>query len=149
LRVLTRRFTSNYQESSDLVQDTILRALTYQDKFRDDINLKGWLFTIMRNTFINNYRKKRRFRTKEDHSNELSLLRIQDVHTFNIPDASIEYSDILAMVHSLKPGVGAPLKMFMRGFKYYEIAEHFGMPLGTVKNRIFQARQEVQKHLDA
>lgn len=57
LRGFTYRFTRNAEESQDLVQDTVLRALIYQDKFRDNTNLKGWLFTIMRNTFINHYRK--------------------------------------------------------------------------------------------
>ncbi|MFN8692627.1 MAG: sigma-70 family RNA polymerase sigma factor, partial [Cyclobacteriaceae bacterium] len=57
LRLFTRRFTTDREESLDLVQDTILKALTYRDKFREDTNLKGWLFTIMRNTYINNYRK--------------------------------------------------------------------------------------------
>ena len=60
LRTFTHRFTHNREESQDLVQDTILKALTYRDKFKDDTNLKGWLFTIMRNTFINNYRRNQR-----------------------------------------------------------------------------------------
>ena len=63
LRAFTYRFTSNREESQDLVQDTILKALTYRDKFREDTNLKGWLFTIMRNTYINNYRKTQREKT--------------------------------------------------------------------------------------
>ena len=57
LRGFTHRFTRDREESLDLVQDTILKALTYRNKFREDTNLKGWLFTIMRNTYINNYRK--------------------------------------------------------------------------------------------
>ena len=54
LEMFTRRFTKNQEESEDLIQDTVLKALTYRDKFRQNTNLKGWLYTIMRNTFINN-----------------------------------------------------------------------------------------------
>ena len=65
LKSFTHRFTYNKEESQDLVQDTLLRALTYRDKFRKDTNLKGWLFTIMRNTYINNYRKAQREKTSD------------------------------------------------------------------------------------
>jgi RNA polymerase sigma-70 factor (ECF subfamily) len=60
LRAFTRRFTTDHDESLDLVQETLLKALRYRDKFREGTNLKGWLFTIMRNTFINEYRKEKK-----------------------------------------------------------------------------------------
>ena len=74
LYTFTRRFTRDRDESLDLVQDTILKALTYQNKFKNDTNLKGWLFTIMRNTFINNYRKNQRGKTSNDTSKDLFYL---------------------------------------------------------------------------
>lgn len=89
LRTFTRRFTNDREESQDLVQDTILKALTYRDKFRDDTNLKGWLFTIMRNTFINNYRKNQRDKTSNDTTKELYFLNVEDTHTFNRPQESM------------------------------------------------------------
>src|SRR5690242_5675627 len=84
----TKRFTSNNDESLDLVQDTLLRALTYRDKFKEDTNLRGWLFTIMRNTFINQYRKNKRAKTSRDSTKELYFLNVEDTHTFNKPDSN-------------------------------------------------------------
>jgi RNA polymerase sigma factor (sigma-70 family) len=147
LRMFTRRFTNNREESLDLVQDTILKALLYRDKFREDTNLKGWLFTIMRNTFINNYRKTQRERTSTDSTKELYFLNVEDMHTFNRPGSSFEYEDIWKNVHEIREELLTPFKMHDSGYKYHEIAQHLGIPIGTVKNRIFHARKEIQKKL--
>ena len=142
-----RRFTFNRDESLDLVQDTILRALTYKHKFRDDTNLKGWLFTIMRNTFINNYRKNRLARTSNDSTKDLHFLNVEDTHTFNGPATRFEYNDILCQVNSLRDDLLIPFQMYTSGYKYQEIAEQQNIPIGTVKNRIFNARKAIQKKL--
>ncbi len=147
LRGFTRRFTNDKDEALDLVQDTILKALMYRDKFRADTNLKGWLFTIMRNTFINNYRKHQRERTSTDTTKELFYLNVEDTHTFNRPASSFEYEDIWKNVHEIREELLTPFKMHNSGYKYHEIAEHLGIPIGTVKNRIFHARKEIQKKL--
>ena len=147
LRGFTRRFTTDRDESLDLVQDTILKALMYRDKFREDTNLKGWLFTIMRNTFINNYRKQQRTHTLHDSTKESYFLNKSDNHTFNGPDTLFEYNDIWKHVDSLPDELLIPFKMHTSGYKYHEIAEHQKIPIGTVKNRIFHARKEIQKKL--
>lgn len=147
LHSFTRRFTRDREESLDLVQDTILKALTYRDKFRDDTNLKGWLFTIMRNTFINNYRKNQRARTTNDSSKDLYYLNVEEEHTFNRPQESMEFKEIWRNMNSIKDEFMIPFKMHTTGYKYHEIAEHLGLPIGTVKNRIFHARKEIQKKL--
>lgn len=147
LELFTRRFTSDQIESEDLVQDTVLKALTYKDKFRQNTNLKGWLFTIMRNTFINKYRKARRIKTATDDTPELFYLNVADEYTFHTPDGSFEYKDILKSINEIKEDLLTPFKMHTEGFKYYEIAEELQIPIGTVKNRIFHARKEIQKKL--
>lgn len=147
LRSFTYRFTHNKEESQDLVQDTLLKALTYREKFRDDTNLKGWLFTIMRNTFINNYRKTQRSRTLNDTTKELYFLNVEDTHTFNRPQESMEFKEVWRNVNSMKDDLLIPFKMHATGYKYHEIADHLGIPIGTVKNRIFHARKEIQKKL--
>jgi RNA polymerase sigma-70 factor (ECF subfamily) len=147
LRTLTRRFTTDRDESLDLVQDTILKALTYRDKFRDDTNLKGWLFTIMRNTFINNYRKNQRAKTSHDDTKELYFLNVEDTHTFNKPEGSVEFKEVWRNVNELRDELLIPFKMHTTGYKYHEIAQHLNIPIGTVKNRIFHARKEIQKKL--
>jgi RNA polymerase sigma-70 factor (ECF subfamily) len=147
LRSFTRRFTTDRDESLDLVQDTILKALTYRDKFRDDTNLTGWLFTIMRNTYINNYRKNQRAKTSRDDTKELYFLNVEDTHTFNKPESSAEFKEVWRHVNELRDELLIPFKMHTTGYKYHEIAEHLKLPIGTVKNRIFHARKEMQKKL--
>ena len=147
LRAFTRRFTHDRDESLDLVQDTILKALTYRDKFREDTNLKGWLFTIMRNTFINNYRKNQRARTSRDTTKDLFFLNVEEAHTFNRPQESMEFKEIWRNVNNLRDELLIPFKMHTSGYKYHEIAEQLDIPIGTVKNRIFHARKEIQKNL--
>lgn len=147
LRGFTHRFTRDREESLDLVQDTILKALTYRNKFREDTNLKGWLFTIMRNTYINNYRKTKRERTSTDNTKELYHLNVEDKHTFSRPEGSVEFKEVWRNVNDVKDELLIPFKMHTTGYKYHEIAEHLNLPIGTVKNRIFHARKEIQKKL--
>ncbi|MBK5277355.1 MAG: RNA polymerase sigma factor [Bacteroidia bacterium] len=147
LRTFTKKFTRDREESQDLVQDTILKALTYRDKFRADTNLKGWLFTIMRNTFINNYRKNQRAKTSHDTTKELYILNVEDTHTFNRPQESMEFKEVWRNVNDMKDELLKPFKMHATGYKYHEIAKELNLPIGTVKNRIFHARKEIQKKL--
>lgn len=147
LKLFTQRFTRDREESQDLVQDTVMKALMYKDKFREQTNLKGWLFTIMRNTFINNYRKNQRAKTSHDDTKELYYLNVEDTHTFNLPDTRFEYKDIWKHIEELKDEFLVPFKMHTSGYKYHEIAEYLDIPIGTVKNRIFHARKEIQKKL--
>ena len=144
---LTRHFTHDRDESSDLVQETMLKALLYKGSFRENTNLKAWLFTIMKNTFINSYRKNKRIKSFCDNSKELYFLNVADNHTFSAPDRGYEYNDLWKNVHELRDELLTPFKLHTSGYKYHEIAEHLGIPIGTVKNRIFQARKEIQAKL--
>jgi RNA polymerase sigma factor (sigma-70 family) len=143
----TKNFTRDREERQDLVQDTILKALVYRKNFRDDTNLKGWLFTIMRNTFINNYRRARRIKTKTDTTEELFFLNVEDLYTFHRPGSASEYAEVWKNVHAIRDELLVPFKMYISGYKYHEIADHLQVPIGTVKNRIFNARKEIQKKL--
>ncbi|HYG18732.1 MAG TPA: RNA polymerase sigma factor [Ohtaekwangia sp.] len=143
---LTRRFTADREASDDLVQETLLRAWMHQDKFRDDSNFTGWLFTIMRNTFINGYRKGQRLEIRRFQGNEL-YLNAEEMHTFNRPHESVEFKEMLKAVNGLKAELLTPFKLHATGYKYHEIAVQLGLPLGTVKTRIFHARKEIQKRL--
>ena len=149
LKQFTYRFTRNQEESQDLVQDTMLKALTYKDKFRENTNLKGWLFTIMRNTFINNYRKAKLAKTSTDNTKELYYLNVADSHTFNRPGKTLEFKEMWDNVNEIREDLQIPFKMYTTGYKYHEIAEQLDIPIGTVKNRIFHARKEIQKKLIA
>lgn len=143
----TRKFTMDREESRDLVQETMLKALIYRHKFRENTNLKGWLFTIMRNTFINNYRKNHRKKALNDQSKEYLFQCTEDDHTFNRPHENLEFNEIWKNVNNLREELLTPFKMHSSGYKYHEIAKQLGIPIGTVKNRIFHARKEIQKNL--
>ena len=147
LRQFTYRFTQDREESRDLVQDTVLKALLYKDKFREDTNLKGWLFTIMRNTFINNYRKAKVAKTSTDTTKDLYYLHTEDQHTFNKPEKMLEYKELWKAIDNLKEELQTPFRMYTSGYKYHEIANALHIPIGTVKNRIFHARKEIQKKM--
>lgn len=149
LKQLTYRFTRDKEESQDLVQETLLKALLYKNKFRENTNLQGWLFTIMRNTFINNYRKAKLAKTSTDNTQELYFLNVADTHTFNRPEKTAEFKEIWESVHELKSELQIPFKMHLTGYKYHEIAEQLNIPIGTVKNRIFHARKEIQRKIVA
>lgn len=145
LRGFSRHFTTDRDEALDLVQETMLKALTYRDRYKHDTNLKGWLYTIMRNIFINNYRRARRVMFSSDAAAENRVLSLPDSHTFHQPSASIEFKEIWADINNLRDELKTPFKMHLTGYKYHEIAEHLQIPIGTVKNRIFHARQEIRE----
>lgn len=147
LKKLSWRFTRNPDESSDLVQDTILKAFMYKEKFRENTNLQGWLFTIMRNTFINNYRKNQREGSMRDDTGELYFLNVEDNHTFSSPEKRYAWEELWDKIEAVDETFRTPFKMHTSGYKYQEIAEHLNIPIGTVKNRIFQARKEIQRRM--
>lgn len=139
--------TNNEEEAMDLFQDTALKVLDSRDKYIDKSNFAGWVFTIMRNIFINNYRRSLRNKVVlEDDDNCYSLPYINnttdnscDIHTLN---------DINIVLKSFSKDYSVPLSMFIIGYKYVEIAECMNMPLGTVKSRIHIARCKLQKALE-
>lgn len=144
----SRKFVANSDDSGDLVQDTLLRALRYRDRFKDDKNLQGWLFVIMRNTFINQYRKANHERgfVSLDTTQPLTGTRYELGQN---ADAGLYASELLRTIDAISADLGKVFLMHLSGYKYDEIAEHLSIPLGTVKSRIFLARQELQKRLPA
>ena len=138
------QLTTNKEEAEDLLQDTTLKALTNEDKFADDTNLKGWIFTIMRNIFINNYRQTVRKATILDQTDDLYHLNISQESGLITPDSSYSVKEITQAINSFNDEYRVPFSMHIAGYKYSEIAQHLDLPLGTVKSRIFFARQRLQ-----
>ena len=139
--------TNNRDDAYDLLQDTTLKALDNEDKYVDNVNFKGWVFTIMRNIFINNYRKVVRSATIIDQTEDLYHLNLPQDSGLDTPEGSIAVSDITAAINSFSDDYRIPFSMHVAGYKYNEIAEKMGLPLGTVKSRIFFARQKLQEPL--
>ncbi|MDE7385724.1 MAG: RNA polymerase sigma factor [Muribaculaceae bacterium] len=139
--------TNNRDDAYDLLQDTTLKALDNEDKYVDNVNFKGWVFTIMRNIFINNYRKVVRSATIIDQTEDLYHLNLPQDSGLDTPEGSIAVSDITAAINAFSDDYRIPFSMHVAGYKYNEIAEKMGLPLGTVKSRIFFARQKLQETL--
>lgn len=136
--------TSNRDDAYDLLQDTTLKALDNEDKYVDNVNFKGWVFTIMRNIFINNYRKVVRSATIIDQTEDLYHLNLPQDSGLDTPEGSMAANEITAAINTFSDDYRIPFSMHVAGYKYNEIAEKMGLPLGTVKSRIFFARQKLQ-----
>ncbi len=137
--------TSNRDDAYDLLQDTTLKALDNEDKFADDTNFKGWVFTIMRNIFINNYRRGVRSATVIDTTDNLYHLNISQDSGLQSPEGSYAAAEITDAINDLADEYRQPFSMHVAGYKYSEIAEKMALPLGTVKSRIFFARKKLQE----
>jgi len=139
--------TANKEEAKDLAQETTLKTLTNIDKYYDDTNFKGWIFTIMRNIFVNNYRRAVRSQTVIDQTDNLYLLNASQDSGFNSPEGAYSYSEIHKVLNSFSDEYKEPFSMHFLGYKYEEIAQKLNLPLGTVKSRIFFTRKRLQEIL--
>lgn len=137
--------TSNRDDAQDLLQDTTLKALDNEDKYVDNVNFKGWVFTIMRNIFINNYRRIVRSATIIDQTEDLYHLNLPQDSGFESPEGSITAQEITDAINAFPDEYRIPFSMHVAGYKYNEIAETMNLPLGTVKSRIFFARKRLQQ----
>lgn len=149
LHAFAYKLTKNMDDAKDLYQETAFRALTNQDKFRPGTNLKAWLFTIMRNIFINNYRKKIKANTIFDATDNLYYLNAGSKTVGNRAESSIMMEELQTIVDTLDDSIRVPFLMHYYGYKYQEIAEQLNLPLGTVKSRIFFARKELKTMIEA
>ena len=139
--------TTNKEDAKDLLQETMLKALTYKDQFVQYTNLKAWTYTIMKNTFINNYRRSVRQNTTFDNTKDLYLLN-QNKDTSNIsPDTSYATLEINRVIDNLDDEFRLPFKMHTEGYKYKEIAQKLDLKIGTVKSRIFFTRKKLMDAL--
>lgn len=146
LGLFAKSLTKDEEDAKDLLQDTVLKAMKYRDKFVNPSNLKAWLYTIMKNTFINNYRRKRVVSIVHDETpndfilnNETSSLQSQTSFIFT--------EEIMNTIEDLDDEYKIPFMMHFEGFKYKEISEELALPIGTVKSRIYVARQQLMEQL--
>jgi RNA polymerase sigma-70 factor (ECF subfamily) len=139
--------THDSEDAKDLLQETMYKAILYKDKFTDATNLKAWLYTIMKNTFINNYRRNQKTRQIVDHTKDLYFLNAPQTNSEVSPVSQISHKDIRKILDSLEEELRIPFAMFYEGYKYKEIAEYLALPIGTVKSRIFLARKKLMFQL--
>ena len=117
------KLTANREEANDLLQETSLKALDNEDKYMPDTNFKGWMYTIMRNIFINNYRKIIRDQTYVDQTENLYHLSLPQDSGFDNTEGAYDLKEIRRVVGGLTKEYRVPFSMHVSGFKYREIAE--------------------------
>jgi RNA polymerase sigma-70 factor (ECF subfamily) len=139
--------TSNIEDAKDLLQETFAKAITYRDKFEENTNLKAWTFTIMKNTFINNYRRNVKANTTFDNTDDLYYLNLHQESKSETPDSTLFTEEIETNINALEDEFRIPFLMHVQGYKYKEIAEKLNLKIGTVKSRIFFTRKKLMEAL--
>lgn len=147
LRTLALKLTKRIDDAEDLIQDTYYKAIKNQDKYKRGTNLKGWLYTIMKNTFINNYRKKKNQNTFVDDTENKYFINSKESSKSAHTDSLVDHKYILKQVQSIDDNYLEAFMMHFNGYKYEEISEILDIPLGTVKSRIFLARKKMMAKL--
>jgi len=147
LESFAMKFTKDLEDANDLVQDTLIKAIHYHHMYKQGTNLRGWLYTIMRNTFINDYRKGSKRNTIIETSEDLSSYQLYHSATNNQGENKFVMEDITKALAQLQPEYSTPFLKYFEGYKYHEIAEALNVPIGTVKTRIHMARQTLKSQL--
>lgn len=147
LRPIALKLTRDSDEAKDLLQETLLKAISNREKFAEGTNLKAWLYTIMKNTFITNYHRLVKRKTFVDTTENLHYLNAGSQLAENGGTTSLVLQEIDQAMQTLAVEYKTPFLMYFNGYKYHEIAEILNIPIGTVKNRIHIARKELKSQL--
>jgi len=147
LKNFALKLTRNSEDASDLTQETMVKAFYNHDKFRDGTNMKAWLYTIMKNIFINNYRRNSAGVIVHDDTENQYYINSHPTHEYNRGERKMMLKDISRAISSLSHNLRVPFEMAFRGYRYDEIASHMKVPLGTVKIRIHNARKKLKSYL--
>ena len=143
LRAFATSLTGNRDRADDLVQDTLMRAWANLDRFERGTSLKAWLFTILRNLFHTEYRKRRREVEDVDGSYAARLKTHPD------QQSHLDYEDFLTALTKVPPDQREALLLVgAQGMSYEEAAEVCGVPLGPINSRVFRARSRLTALLD-
>lgn len=147
LRNYALKLTQDLDDAEDLVQDTMLKAFTNEEKFAEGTNLKGWLYTIMKNIFINKYRRAMKSNIFHDDTDNQYYINNTNTAQRNDGDGNLIMEDIQKALGELNDNLRTPFMLSYTGYKYEEIATRLRLPLGTVKVRIHNARKELSSKL--
>ena len=147
LKPFALKLTKDMEDANDLIQETLMKAYNNKEKFSKGTNLKAWLYTIMKNTFISNYQRNLRRGTFIDTTDNLHFINSSNSKIENRADGNFALRDIHSAIDALADVYKTPFMMYFRGFKYHEIAERLEIPIGTVKNRIHVARKKLKQKL--
>ncbi|MEM6765353.1 MAG: RNA polymerase sigma factor [Bacteroidota bacterium] len=147
LKPIALKLTRDMEEANDLMQETLLKAMANREKFTEGTNLKAWLYTIMKNTFITNYHRLVKRKTFIDTTDNLHFINSSSHVTENKAGSKLAMDEISKAIKDLSYEYKTPFMMHYKGYKYHEIADILNIPIGTVKNRIHIARKELKSKL--
>ena len=147
LKPFAMTLTKDTESAKDLLQETLYRALANKEKYNAGTNIKAWMYTIMRNIFINNYRRIAKQNTVFDNTPNNFLLDYNQFTTLNAAETNLSVKDIQSAVHHLPEIFRNPFQLYIEGYKYHEIAAILSEPLGTIKSRIHFARKLLKQQL--
>jgi RNA polymerase sigma-70 factor (ECF subfamily) len=147
LKPFAINLTKDTETAKDLFQETLYKALANQEKYNVGTNIKAWLFTIMRNIFINDYRRKAKQQTIFDNTPNDYLLNYKQPTVFNAAEIDLRVKEIYLAIHELPEIFKTPFLLYFEGYKYHEIAEAINEPLGTIKSRIHFARKLLKEQI--
>lgn len=134
--------TRDAENAKDLCQETMYKAFAYKDNYQPGTNIRAWLYTIMRNIFINDFRR---------NSRKTAIYKqIQYQHNYvdNSSESSIRFKEIQEVLYNMPTVFKTSCILYLQGYKYQEIAYVLNEPLGTIKSRIHLAKKLMQKRLD-
>jgi RNA polymerase sigma-70 factor (ECF subfamily) len=137
------KLTSDREKAGDLVQASYLKALVYQSQYQDNTNLRAWMFTIIKNTFINNYREQKRKGAILDYTPDLYMINSSTDKGDISPESKYNEAELLEIMKQVDPNYLVPFEMHLAGYKYKEIADKMNINVGTIKSRIFFARKSI------
>jgi RNA polymerase sigma factor (sigma-70 family) len=147
LKPFANNLTKDSETAKDLFQETLYKALANQEKYNVGTNIKAWLFTIMRNIFINDYRRKTKQQTIFDNTPNDFLLNYNQTAVFNQAETDLRIKEIYQAIYLLPEIFKTPFLLYFDGYKYHEIAEALNEPLGTIKSRIHFARKLLKEQI--
>ena len=147
LKPFAINLTRDTEAANDLYQETLYKALANKEKYNVGTNIKAWLFTIMRNIFINDYRRKAKQRTIFDSTPNEYLINLKQASVSNAAETDLRMKEIHAAIHHLPDIFRVPFQLYFDGYKYQEIADVLAEPLGTVKSRVHFARKLLKERL--
>lgn len=134
--------TKDHEAAKDLCQETLYKAFAYREQYKPGTNIKAWLFTIMRNIFINEYRRAGRKTVI------METLKHSQSHFALSSEISLKLKEINEAIHNLPSIFKTACLLYLQGYKYHEIAFALNEPLGTIKSRIHFAKKLLQKQID-
>jgi len=147
LKHFALKLTRDKNAADDLFQETALKAFKYKKKFMEQTNFKAWLSTIMKNSFINDYRKWKRRNEIQDQTEDSYFLNSHEGVVTNEGEVNMNMKEILKLVDGLKEDYRVPFLMAYEGYKYEEIQKEMNIPLGSIKSRIHQARKILKEQI--